>query len=155
VNLTAWRIVQSRWASTAFDGEGARRSGGRWNSPGRPLVYVSEHAALAALEMLVHLGSAGLLKSQYVLFEVAFAAELVDEAENLPKEWADDPAPASAQQFGDEWLARPTARPILRVPSAVVRTGFNYLLNPLHADFKKIHIGKQQPFDFDPRLVKK
>jgi RES domain-containing protein len=38
--IEAWRIVKRRWAATAFDGEGARRFGGRWNAPGRPVVYV-------------------------------------------------------------------------------------------------------------------
>ena len=41
---TGWRIVKSRYASTAFDGEGARLYGGRWNSSGTRMVYSLESA---------------------------------------------------------------------------------------------------------------
>src|ERR1700743_29315 len=37
-----------------FDGTGARITGGRWNSPGRPLIYAAETFAGALLEILVH-----------------------------------------------------------------------------------------------------
>ena len=53
----SWRLVHARYVVHAFDGEGARLYGGRWNSPGRPAVYTSGSLALAALEVLVHLKS--------------------------------------------------------------------------------------------------
>jgi hypothetical protein len=30
---------------------------------------------------------------------------------------------------------------------------FNYLLNPTHPDFKRVRVGKAEPFTFDPRLA--
>ena len=39
------------------DGEGARLAGGRWNSPGRAVVYMAESVALAVLENLVHMSA--------------------------------------------------------------------------------------------------
>ena len=39
----------------ALDGEGAFRVGGRWNSPGRHMVYMAQSVALAVLENLVHM----------------------------------------------------------------------------------------------------
>ena len=50
-----WRIVKATHASTAFDGDGARRFGGRWNHEGYSAIYTSGSLALAALELLVHL----------------------------------------------------------------------------------------------------
>ena len=50
----AWRLCRRRYAARAFDGEGARLSGGRWNLPGVAVVYTSATVSLAALEMLVH-----------------------------------------------------------------------------------------------------
>ena len=50
---SGWRIDRPR--RNAFSGEGARRFGGRWNSPGVAVVYLSEHQSLAALEIFVHL----------------------------------------------------------------------------------------------------
>lgn len=49
----------------AYDGEGARRVGGRWNSKGKPVIYMSENRSLAVLEILVHLSSS--LPDKYVL----------------------------------------------------------------------------------------
>jgi RES domain-containing protein len=38
------------------------------------------------------------------------------------------------------------------VPPAVILQEPNYLLNPLHSDFKRIRVGKPEAFRFDPRL---
>jgi RES domain-containing protein len=35
--------VAARWADAAFDGEGAGRAGGRWNSRGVRVVYLPAH----------------------------------------------------------------------------------------------------------------
>jgi RES domain-containing protein len=156
VIVRAWRIDKTRWADTSFSGEGARLPGGRWNSAGRPLVYTAEHAALAALEILVHVQDEQLLQLAYVLIEATFDDDLVDvipEAK-LPKDWDANPVPAAVQRFGDDWLAAPGSRPVLRVPSAVISAGWNYLINPVHQRFSEIRIGNSQPFKFDPRLKK-
>ena len=50
---SGWRIDKPR--RNAFSGEGAKRFGGRWNSSGVAVVYLSEHQSLAALEIFVHL----------------------------------------------------------------------------------------------------
>ena len=41
---------------------------------------------------------------------------------------------------------------VLKVPSAVVKGDFNYLINPYHADFKKIKIKEVTDFPFDRRM---
>jgi RES domain-containing protein len=46
----AWQIVKTRYAASAFDGEGARRFGGRWSSKGVRVVYTAESVALAVLK---------------------------------------------------------------------------------------------------------
>lgn len=152
--VTAWRIVRPAYAANAFDGEGARVSGGRWNSPGRRVVYTADSVALAALEMLVHLQSSALL-SQYVVIPCRFPRRLIKivDAAALPANWSASPAPAAVRRLGDEWLTRRTSA-VLSVPSAVIESERNYLLNPQHPDFASIVIDSARPFVFDARLAR-
>jgi hypothetical protein len=38
------------------------------------------------------------------------------------------------------------------VPSAVIHSEFNYLINPAHPRFGELVIGSAEPFQFDSRL---
>ena len=147
------RIVKAKYASSAFDGEGARINGGRWNSPGRPVVYTASSAALAVLEILVHLGSATILQS-YVLATCTFEEALVSRLDRsaLPSNWRSYPAPPELQLVGDEWLKR-RGTAVLEVPSVIIETESNYLLNPAHPDFALVTIAAPRPFEFDLRLL--
>src|SRR3990167_9051926 len=93
-----WRLVKARLSAHAFDGEGARLHGGRWNSPGTKMVYTSQSAALAVLELLVHLNNSAVLSS-YVLFAAQFDDRLVTtlDRSRLPKHWRTFPAPRALQ----------------------------------------------------------
>jgi RES domain-containing protein len=150
--ISAWRIVKRKHLHGAFTGEGARLYGGRWNSPGCAAVYTAQSLSLAALELLVHLESADLLR-HYVSVEVRWpqdSMETIDRA-RLPDNWNADPPPVQLRETGDTWaMERRTA--VLEVPSAVVPVERIYLLNPAHHDFAKMHIGEPAPFRFDRRL---
>lgn len=148
----AWRIVKARHAATAFTGEGAAKTGGRWNSRGLRVVYTSSTQALAALETLVHLNPP--MAFQYSMFRLEFDAALVEAlpSKKLPADWNTEPPPVSTKKLGDAWV-RAARTPILAVPSVIIAGELNYLLNPAHADFKKITRSKPQPFAFDPRLL--
>ncbi len=153
MTLEAFRIVKARLASDAFSGEGARLHGGRWSRPGSPVVYAASSTSLAMLEMLVHLQSRELLFS-YVVFDIEFDAALVThiDRDELPDDWTASPASPDVQQVGERWIAA-AASPVLRVPSAIVDSESNYLLNPRHEAFEQIAIGEPRPIRFDPRLL--
>jgi RES domain-containing protein len=155
LTLSAWRITKQKHARSAFDGEGARLFGGRWNSPGVSMIYTAQSQALAALEMLVHLDSPDLLK-KYVLFEVSMDPSYVRDLDisSLPRNWKADPAPTKSQAIGDDWVTG-GASAVLRVPSTLVPGESNHLLNPRHRDFAKLRIGAMIPFQFDPRLARR
>jgi len=154
VTIRAWRITKSKHAAIAFSGSGAKTFGGRWNNPGTAIVYTAGSASLAILEMLVHLQAAELLK-RYVIFQVTFDESLVSEmnAAKLPRTWRRSPPPAAVQQIGDAWVAAKRST-VLRVPSVIVPSERNYLLNPAHPDFAKIAWGPKTAIRFDPRLIK-
>ena len=152
--ITAWRLVKPRHAAAAFNGEGARIHGGRWNSPGTRVAYASDSIALAALEVLAHLQSTAVLQT-YSLASLRFPEASIEvlAASALPARWRRFPSPRENQAIGDRWVVEGRSL-ILRVPSAIVPAAANFLINPLHADFDKVVVGRPERFAFDPRLLK-
>lgn len=148
-----WRLVKAVQAERALDGEGSRRYGGRWNFSGIAVVYLSESLALAALEAFVHLGkaSAGI---DFAAFPVqipdSVGIEEVDR-KRLPPDWRVEPPPDSTQQIGTEWVTGGRSA-VLRIPSVLVPSESNFIVNIAHPDFKSLEIGDPEPFWFDPRM---
>jgi RES domain-containing protein len=138
--MIAWRLCRRPHAD--LSGEGARRFGGRWNSVGRPVVYLAEHPALAALEVRVHLDLPfELLPADFVLVRVLVA----DASE------ASVAADEASVATGDAWLSEARSA-ALRVPSVLVPHAWNILLNPRHPEASEALIETIEPFGFDPRL---
>jgi RES domain-containing protein len=139
--VLAWRLCREPYAD--LGGDGARRYGGRWNSPGRPLVYAASTAALAVLEVRVHLDlPPDLLPEDYVLLTIDLDGLMIEEVGAIPME---------PRAFGDAWLAE-NRTPILSVPSTIVPESPNLLLNPRHPDAGAARIAGQRRFSFDRRL---
>jgi len=152
LTLRIWRLCKRRHA--ALDGEGARRSGGRWNSIGIPVVYGSATLSLAGLELLVHLDPEDAPDD---LVAIPLDLEDIDVEQvvsgDLPSNWRETPAPVALQKLGDAWVRRGETA-VLSVPSVVVPAERNFVLNPAHPDFRRIKTGKPEGFRFDPRLRK-
>ena len=150
---SAWRIVRASRAQTAFTGEGARRSGGRWNSPGVHVVYVSEHQSTAALEVFTN-RMPFILEEKYKAFHLEWPDHLTERfpMEKLPANWRVFPAPSETKEIGDRWVQERRSA-VLALPSAISPADTNFLLNPEHRDFKRIRIASPINFDFDPRLL--
>jgi RES domain-containing protein len=149
--VLAWRIVQTHVANRAFSGEGARRYGGRWNSKGHGVVYTS---GSISLKILVHIQIYDILE-EYVYIPVKFDPKLsmtINPSE-LPENWNTDPSPQAIKQIGDSWVENQRSF-VLEVPSAIVPTENNYLINPAHPAFGKLKVGEPRKFEFDPRLIK-
>jgi RES domain-containing protein len=151
--IRAWRIVRSRFAEDAFSGEGARRHSGRWHSAGQRVVYTASSLPLATLELLVHVSRPD-TAFPYSVVTCWFPEAIVEDLDRsrLPADWRTYPAPAALQQIGNEWL-RNRSSAVLCVPSAVLETEMNYLLNPEHDDFRSVDVELPSPLTLDPRLV--
>ncbi|MBV2150023.1 RES family NAD+ phosphorylase [Sphingobium sp. AS12] len=135
-------------AHVALDGEGARLWGGRWNSPGRPMVYTAATPSLAVLEILVHLDLPGeLLPDDLRLL----AIEIPDDAaiRRLDPSPSDNDGCLSA---GERFLDAGDAL-VLLVRSVVVPQEWNALLNVRHAVMARVTILSDDPFRLDPRLL--
>ena len=147
---TACRLTRAPYAD--LSGYGAQRYGGRWNSPGRPAVYLSTEAALPVLEVLVHLDlPPELIPGDYVLMAIDLSM-LPDEADAVTDRRDLAPATADTRAAGDAWLAAGET-PFLRVRSAIVAEASNLLLNPHHPAAHYLPEPTTRPFRFDPRLI--
>ncbi len=151
VPKAAWRLVRKQWAD--LSGDGARLAGGRWNSPGKAVVYLSEDAALPVLEALVHLDlQQDSIPDDYVLMRI----DLTLLESDGPGSWLevgpeDLTRPPESRAFGDRWIEEGRT-PVLRVPSIVVPESLNLILNARHPLVSKIPKPADRPFEFDPRL---
>lgn len=117
------------------------------------MVYTASSLPLATLELLVHV-SRNDTAFQYSVLNCWFPEAIVEDVDRsrLPDDWRAYPPPAILQQIGNEWLLSRSSA-VLCVPSAVLDTEVNYLLNPEHDDFRSVDVGLPYPFTLDPRLV--
>jgi RES domain-containing protein len=150
---SAWRIVRASRANTAFTGEGPWRYGGRWNSPGVHVVYVSEHQSTGAFEVFAN-RVPFILEEKYKAFYSEWPDSLTEifPAKQLPSNWRISPPPAETMKIGDLWIQEKRSA-ALALPSAISPADTNFLLNPDHPDFKRIRIHPPIDFEFDPRLL--
>ena len=117
------------------------------------MVYVSDSLALAALEIIVHAVSYQALRN-YVSIKVIFPKPLVvdvNDITRLPKDWQADPPSIKLKETAKIWYFDQISV-VLKVPSSIIPTECNYVLNPGHPDFKKVAVKQAMPFKFDQRL---
>jgi RES domain-containing protein len=150
--MVLYRIVKCNYADD-LSGTGARLYGGRWNSEGKPTIYLASSRSLAVLEVLVHLPPL-MIPDNYCLVEIEVPDNSITRISinDLPDNWKDISPPIALRQTGDEFLKK-QEHLLMQVPSSIVPMEFNYLLNPHHQAMKKVKILTKEPFDFDERLV--
>jgi len=150
--MILYRIVKCNYADD-LSGTGARLFGGRWNSEGKPAVYLASSRSLAVLEVLVHLPPL-MIPDNYCLVEIEVPNDSFEALafKDLPATWKDISPPIELKLIGDQFLKR-EKQLLLRLPSAIVPAEFNFMLNPRHPLMKDVKILATQPFDFDGRLV--
>ena len=70
---------------------------------------------------------------------------------SLHKDWKSLTNYSFCQQIGNQWLKEGISA-IVKVPSVIIDEEFNYLINPLHNQFKKIKLVDVEEFSFDARF---
>jgi RES domain-containing protein len=157
VSAVLWRIATDTKDFEAHDlsGKGAEASGGRWNRPGRPVVYAAANVSLACLETVVHLNAQGLPLNRFLVRldvpDEIWAQRKTLNTADLPVGWSAIPEGRASLDVGDAWL-RANSSAVLVVPSVIVPEEFNALINPLHADAKQITAQKMRAWFYDQRL---
>ncbi|HQS03166.1 MAG: hypothetical protein B7Y07_08095 [Halothiobacillus sp. 24-54-40] len=151
--MKIFRIGDER--HSLWDGTGAALVGGRWNSPGRSVIYGSLSYACAMLEILAH-ANIGRVPSTH-RFVVADVPDSVSvekyNANTLPYGW-DSEQGSSAREFGDLWLKEARSA-VLLVPSVVAKLEWNALVNPLHPDTPQLILSQSEKVIWDKRLFER
>lgn len=149
--MTLYRFAAAKH-SRDLSGEGAKLYGGRWNNKGNPVLYTSPIVSLALIELLIHSASYDeILVNELITIETHTDDITTVEISQLKNGWEND---FDYSKFiGDGFLTNKSSL-LMKVPSAIIPEESNVLINPLHADFKKIKIKSTKKFRFDVRLFK-
>lgn len=150
--MRVFRLTKQKFVDE-FNGKGAAKFGNRWNSKGVEIIYCAQSRALAMAEVAVHLTFAT-LPSNYLMMEIEIPDAVIISELNLnvlSKNWNSFPHISETQKIGDGFINEKKAC-VFKVPSAVVKGDFNFLINPFHSDFEKIKIETISDFPFDRRL---
>jgi RES domain-containing protein len=150
--MILYRIADCSYVND-LSGTGTRIFGGRWSSKGKPGVYLASSRALAVLEVLVHLQPL-FIPDNFCLAEIEVPADSMEQTDisNLLSNWKDVSPPAQIKKIGDDFLKEKKFL-ALQLPSAIVQAEFNFLINPLHKEMKKVKVLRVEPFSFDERLI--
>jgi RES domain-containing protein len=148
--LHAFRIADSRFP--IFDGAGAAQHGGRWNSPGRRVIYAAETYAGALLEILAHVNTGRVPRTQ-AFVEIIIPEGVTIEKAAPPRRW-DSAGMQASRAFGDEWYDSRRSC-VLLVPSLVARIERNVLINPDHPEFTNLSATRPRPVIWDERLFRR
>lgn len=151
--MKLYRIALKQYAD--LEGTGGIFSSGRWHHEGHRVIYLSQNVSLAAWEKLINLASTTLIPTGLVLIEVSVPdVELLEVPGSiLVKGWDGFPYLNTTMEYGTQFLTN-NEYLLLKVPSAVIKAEYNYLLNPKHPSIQECKIEQVTPFVFDTRISK-
>lgn len=140
--MKVWRLTRPE--HVALDGAGAARAGGRYSSPGVPLVPFASEPGLAVLVALRYVqATPGDLEDDFVLGWTM----LDGDVERVPVGLGD----AATVAFVDAWAAERRSL-ALAVQSAVLPEADVILMNPLHDAASRVAPLCTRPFRFSDCL---
>lgn len=150
--MQVYRISKCKFIDD-LTGTGAALYSGRWHNIGTYIIYTSQSQTLALLENIAN--NALMAYIRYCCLTLELPENNIEEIKlnALPKNWLRYPHPKSLKTIGDTFFKQKKSL-ALKVPSAIMNGQWNYLINPLHKDFKKIKIIKKEEISFDRRLLR-
>ncbi|HEX8333380.1 MAG TPA: RES family NAD+ phosphorylase [Segetibacter sp.] len=150
--MIVYRFTHTRYKDD-ISGTGAKLFGGRWNEPGVAALYSSSSISLSLLEVLVNANTLEELKALALMkLEIPKTVDpSIQKLSTLKKNWFGDFE--YTRWIGSQFL-KSGENLLLEYPSAVINEEMNFLINPLHKDFKKLKVISSDNFKFDERLFK-
>ncbi|MGV8134897.1 MAG: RES family NAD+ phosphorylase [Mangrovibacterium sp.] len=148
--MNVYRITGRKHAGD-LSGAGAALYGGRWNKKGIPVLYTGESKEIALLETIVHTTIIPSLDIVTIQIPDDSVSELT--LKDLPSNWTRYPAPDILAEIAEKWILS-NASLALKVPSCIIHSAHNYILNCKHPDYSKIEIVSRKNFNLDSRLIR-
>lgn len=149
--MIVYRITDRKRALD-IGGTGAALYPGRWNKKGSPVLYTGATKEIALLETIVHIPPLLIPKLDILTIEIPDDSITNLEAANLPSNWSQYPAPTILAEIGEQWILEGKTI-VLKVPSSIIHTSTNYILNCNHTDYNRVKILDHSHFPFDTRLT--
>jgi RES domain-containing protein len=150
--MIVYRLASKKY-SNDLSGAGAALHGGRWNKKGTPVLYTGESKEIALLETIVHIPPMIIPKLDVITLDIPDDSIKTLEIEMLPVNWSNYPAPTVLSEIGQQWVNE-ADKLALRVPSCIIHSAYNILLNCLHIRYSEVIIIDKSDFKFDFRLIK-
>jgi RES domain-containing protein len=150
--MFVYRITGKKHAGD-LTGKGAAMFGGRWNKKGSPVLYTGENKEIALLETIVHTPALLIPELDILTFEIPDDSVTEIEINQLPENWKVYPAPTILSEIGEKWIEEGKTI-ALKVPSCIIHSSHNYILNCKHPDYLSVKLVERVHFEFDSRLKK-
>ncbi|OQX82034.1 MAG: hypothetical protein B6D64_01215 [Bacteroidetes bacterium 4484_276] len=149
--MIVYRIA-NRKRALDIQGTGAALYPGRWNKKGIPVLYTGATKEIALLENIVH--APPLIVPDLDILKIEIPDDSITElkASDLPQNWGRYPAPIILAEIGGRWILKGETI-ALKVPSSIIHTSVNYILNCSHKKYKHVKVLEHGHFPFDPRLT--
>lgn len=149
--MIVYRITGNKYAGD-ITGTGSAMYGGRWNKKGSPVLYTGENKEIALLETVVHTPPMLVPNLDILTLEIPDDSITEIEIDQLPKNWTDYPAPTILSEIAEKWIQEGKTI-ALKVPSCVIHSTYNYILNCRHSEYSKVKVISRKNFHFDSRLT--
>jgi RES domain-containing protein len=135
--MLAYRIVHKTFSKQLV----ASAMPGRWNSAGNKVIYAADSIPLAFLENMIRRQGVG-FNDDFKIMILDIPDRLLFETidlKQLKTGWRNMHQYSQTQLLGDDWYHfRNTV--LLQVPSAVLTSSNNYVINTEHPDFIQINL---------------
>ncbi|OEE63012.1 hypothetical protein A1OK_20735 [Enterovibrio norvegicus FF-454] len=148
--MEVFRLSVKKFAD--LSGMGGMFGSGRWHHKGQPILYTAGSRSLSALERFVHESPVQMpnLVMMTIYIPDDLAIQRASEQE-LPTGWDAVPDADVSRNYGTDWR-RDGNTGVMQLPSAIIASEYNFLINPVHPDSTKIKVIDQRDFYYDSRL---
>lgn len=148
--MIVYRLSHAKYANT-LNSSGAAN---RWSKAFQYVIYCSENVSLCALELLAHTNGirpAGEFRIMEIEIKNPANTKSINSID-LPENWHQLQSYGHTQELGSDWYESKTSL-CLKIPSAIIQSEYNYIINTQHPDFiKKVQLMGVKDFFWDNRF---